>query len=95
MTTNELENAGLNSKTLRSNEPELERQFYRTRQHSGIKFKLGHALRKNNLTKSITPLLSGERKKKVDAYKQLQANRRYLSQLMQGRLYHAQAIFTS
>ena len=68
MTTNRLENAGLNSspleKTLRSNAPELERQFYRTRERSGIKFKLGHALRENNLTKRVTSLLSGERKKK-------------------------------
>ena len=75
MTTNRLENAGLNSnpleKTLRSNAPELKRQFYRTRKHSGIKFKLGHALRENNLTKRITSLLSDERKKKQDAYKQL------------------------
>ena len=68
MTTNRLDKAGLNStpqkKTLRSNAPELERQFYRTREHLGIKFKLGHELRENNLTKCITSLLSGERKKK-------------------------------
>ena len=35
-----------------------------SRERSGIKFKLGHALRENNLTKRITSLLSGERKKK-------------------------------
>ena len=34
-----------------------------------IKFKLGHVLKENNLTKRITLLLSGEKKK--DAYKQL------------------------
>ena len=68
MTTDRLENGGLNpnpqEKTLFSNAPELKRQFYRTREHSGIKFKLGHALRENNLTKRITSLLSGERNKK-------------------------------
>ena len=75
MTTNRLENAGFNSnpleKTLRSNAPELERQFYRTKERSGIRFKLGHVLRENNLTKRIRSLLSGERKKKEDAYEQL------------------------
>ena len=68
MTTNRLDKAGLNStpqkETLRFNVPELERQFYRTREHLGIKFKLGHELREKNLTKCITSLLSGERKKK-------------------------------
>ena len=75
MTTNRLENAGLNSnpleKTLRFNAPELEHQFYSIRERLGIKLKLGHTLRENNLTKCITSLLSGERKKKQDAYKQL------------------------
>ena len=75
MTTNLLVYRGLNSnsleKMLRSNAPELERQFYRTRERLGIKFKLRHTLRENNLTKRITSLLSGERKKKEDAYEQL------------------------
>ena len=75
MTTKRLENAGLNlnllEKTLRSNAPELEFQFYRTRECSGIKFKLGHALRENNLTKRITSLLSGEKQKKQDMFKHL------------------------
>ena len=35
------------------------------------KFILGHALRENNLKKRITSLLSGERRKKEDAYEQL------------------------
>ena len=47
-------------------------QFYRTRERSRIKFKLGHAIRENNLTKRITSLQSGEKKKKKeDAYEQL------------------------
>ena len=75
MTANRLENAGHNlnllEKTLPSNAPELECQFYRTRERSGIKFKLGHALRENNLTKRITSLLSGEKQKKQDMFKHL------------------------
>ena len=67
MMTNRLDNAELNSnspeKTLRSTAPELDRQFYHKREHSGIKFELGHALRENNLTKRITSLMSGKRKK--------------------------------
>ena len=66
MTTNQLENAGLNSnpqeKTLRSTA--IRTSVLSTGERLGIKFKLGHALRENNLTKRITSLLSGERKKK-------------------------------
>ena len=49
----------------------LWRERQRIRERSGIKFNLGHALRENNLTKRITSLLSGERKKKEDAYEQI------------------------
>ena len=73
MTTNRLENAGLNSnsleKTLRCNAPELERQFCRTIECSGIKFKLGHALRENILDKAYYVITVW--RKKEDAYEQL------------------------
>ena len=42
----------------------LQKKRYCTPESSGIKFKLGHVLRENNLTKRSTSLLSGERKKK-------------------------------
>ena len=68
MTTNLLVYAGLNSnslkKTLRSNASESKRLLRDMREHSITKLILGHALRENNLTKRITSLLSGERKKK-------------------------------
>ena len=76
MTTNCVASAGLIlntiEKTLRSNAPELKE--LRSRFHcigERSKFILGHALRENNLTKRITSLLFGERKKKEDAFEQL------------------------
>ena len=55
MTTNLLVYAGLNSnsleRTLCLNVPKSKRSFYRTRERSRIKFKFGHTLRENNLTK--------------------------------------------
>ena len=78
MTTNCVASAGLISntieKTLRSNAPELKElrsRFHRIGECSVTKFILGHALRENNLTKRITSLLFGERKKKEDAFEQL------------------------
>ena len=75
MTANLLVYAELNSnplgKTLRSNAPELTSLFHHMQQHSRIEFKLGHVLRENNLTMRVTSLLSGERKKKEDTYKQI------------------------
>ena len=75
MTTNRLDNAALNSnplgKTLRLNGPKSKRFFNSILERSRIKFKLGYALRENNLTKRITSLLSGERKKKKDTFEQL------------------------
>ena len=74
MTTNLLVYAELNSnplgKRLRSDAPESKRFFHCIREPSRTKFKLGYALGENNLTKRITSLLSGERKKK-DAYEQI------------------------
>ena len=75
MTANLLVYAGLNSnpleKALRSNAPELIRLFHHMREHLRIEFKLGHVLRENHLTKCVTSLLSGERKKKEHAYEQI------------------------
>ena len=65
--TPELHDAGINSNS-------LERTLAYTRTF-GNKVQTGHTLRENNLTKRITSLLFGERKK--DAYEQLKANRRY------------------
>ena len=74
MTTNRLKNAGLNSnslgKTIRSNAPDSKRLFHSIRERSITKFILGHALKENILTKRIASLLSIERKKKEDAFKQ-------------------------
>ena len=68
MTANLLVCVELNSnplgKTLRSNGPESKSFFHCTREPLKTKFKLGHVLRENNLTKRIMLLLSGERKKK-------------------------------
>ena len=90
MTTNQLDNIGLNSnplgKTPRSNAPESKRFFHSMRERSGIEFKLGHALRENSLTKRNTSLLSGERKKKRRCVRTIVSNRKYLSQLIQERL---------
>ena len=69
MTTNRLENVGLNlnplEKTLRSNAPELERQFYRTRERSGIKFKLGHAFNRKQLDEAHYVITVWRKKKKM------------------------------
>ena len=74
MTTNRLEYAGLNSnsleKMLLSNAPGSKGLFHCIREGSITKFILGHALGENNLTKRMASLLSGERKKKEDAFEQ-------------------------
>ena len=68
MTTNLLVYAELNSnpqgKTLRSDAPESKRFFHCIQKPLRTKFKLGHELRENNLTKCDTSLLSSARKKK-------------------------------
>ena len=74
MTTNLLVYAKLNSnplgKTLRSDAPESKLFFHCVQEPSRTTFKLGDELKENNLTKRITSLLSGERKKK-EGYEQI------------------------
>ena len=68
MTTNRLDNAGLNSnplgKMLRSNAPESKRFFHSIRERLMINSYSVMRQKKNILTKRIASLLFGERKKK-------------------------------
>ena len=52
----------------------FERKRYCTRERSGIKLKLGHALRENNLTKRNISLLSGEKKTKRKCVRTIVSN---------------------